>query len=403
MASMAAGGLVVIVAAVSAFQGGQVDPAGGNAADKGAEKAVTRVVIAPRDGSSSTRPDRPITVQVSQGVLRGVTAITKSSGGTPTSAAGAATIEGTLSPDRTRWSSRETLAPSTRYEVVATAVGADGKPVTARSGFTTLKPKATIAASAAAPFNSETVGVGMPIILNFDRPVYNQAEVERALQVRASTPIEGAWRWAGRQQVIYRTKKYWRPQTKVTVTARMTGVRAARDVYGTRDLRLEFTVGDEHITSANEDRYTMTVKSNGKTVKRMPISMGRATKRAFTTTNGTHLTMEKAPRVIADSATVGIPKGNPDYYKIPLKWTVRISASGEYTHSAPWSVPDQGKRNVSHGCVNLSPANAKWFYDFSQRGDIYKITGTDRELEWNNGWGFWQLSWTQWKQGSALT
>jgi hypothetical protein len=82
---------------------------------------------------------------------------------------------------------------------------------------------------------------------------------------------------------------------------------------------------------------------------------------------------------------------------------VQISSSGEYVHSAPWSVWAQGNTNVSHGCVNVSPSFAEWFYGISQRGDIVTVTGTDRELEWNNGYGYWQMPWKQWVKGSALS
>jgi hypothetical protein len=34
-------------------------------------------------------------------------------------------------------------------------------------------------------------------------------------------------------------------------------------------------------------------------------------------------------------------------------------------------------------------------------GDVLETTGTDRELEWNNGWGFWQMSWDEWLAESA--
>ncbi|SEG58992.1 Lipoprotein-anchoring transpeptidase ErfK/SrfK [Thermomonospora echinospora] len=371
----------------------------GRAAERPAPPPA-RLTITPVHGTDDARPDRPITVQAAGGTIRQVTVSIEN--GNDGKAGKAGKVEGALNPARTRWTSRWTLAPDTDYQVTAIAAGPDGRTTTLTSAFSTLKPKETIRVSAAAPFDEETVGVGMPIILDFDRPVYNKAEVERALQVTASTPVEGAWRWVGRQQVVYRTKKYWPARTDVTVTARMRGVRAAKDVYGTRDLKLRFRVGDEQVSTASARTHTMTVKRNDKTVRRIPVSMGKATKRAYTTTNGVHLTMEKAYHVVMDSATVGIPKGHPDYYKLDVYYAVRISNSGEFTHSAPWSVGSQGTANVSHGCVNMSPKNAAWFYRFSRRGDIYKITGTDRELEWNNGWGYWQLSWNEWRKGSAL-
>ncbi len=141
---------------------------------------------------------------------------------------------------------------------------------------------------------------------------------------------------------------------------------------------------------------------NGRVVRRMPISMGKGTKRSFTTTSGVHLTMEKSHHVVMDSASVGCPPGCPDHYREDVYYAVRISDSGEYEHSAPWSVGDQGSRNVSHGCVNMGPRDARWFYRRVQPGDVVKVTGTRRRLEPGNGWGFWQMSWDDWLTGSAI-
>jgi lipoprotein-anchoring transpeptidase ErfK/SrfK len=134
----------------------------------------------------------------------------------------------------------------------------------------------------------------------------------------------------------------------------------------------------------------------------MPISMGKGTRLAYTTTSGVHLTMEKNHHVVMDSASVGCPPGCPDHYRHDVYYAVRISDSGEYEHSAPWSVPDQGSHNVSHGCINLGPRDARWFYRHTQPGDIVEVTGTRRRLRPDNGWGYWQLGWAQWLAGSAL-
>jgi lipoprotein-anchoring transpeptidase ErfK/SrfK len=307
-------------------------------------------------------------------------------------------VDGTLTADGSRWESRWPLTPGKKYEVSARAEAGS----TVKSSFTTLQPAQTIGAFTTGPQDGGKAGIGMPIILNFTAPVYNQAQVEKSLEVKMSEPVEGAWRWIGNRQVIFRPRKYWPAGEKVELIAHLNGVRAAKDTYGVKDVKYGFTIGDAIISTVNTKTYKMTVTRNGKVIRRMPISAGRATKRAYTTTNGVHLTMEKAETVVADSATVGIPKGNPEYYKLDLNWAVRISNSGEYVHSAPWSVGSQGHANFSHGCVNACTANAKWFYDLSLPGNVVVVTGTDRQLEWNNGWGYWQLPWKKWTSGSAL-
>jgi lipoprotein-anchoring transpeptidase ErfK/SrfK len=349
-----------------------------------------QVTITPANGAKRSRPDRPIVVSAANGKLRNVTVSNKGRA-----------IKGRLSADGKRWQSLWNLAPSTRYQVTAIANSAAGKTTTTRSAFTTLKPKETISAWWMAPETGEKVGVGMPIILQFDQPVSNKAQVERSLEVRMSKPVEGAWHWADDRQVIFRTREYWQADTEVSVTAHLSGARAGKGVYGTRDLKTKFTVGDSVISTVSAKKHKMTVKKNGETIRKVPISAGNASKRAYTTTNGIHLTMSMEHHVVMDSATVGVPKGHPDYYKLDVYQAVRISNSGEYVHSAPWSVGSQGRANVSHGCVNASPSNAEWFKDMTNRGDVLIVTGTDRELEWNNGWGFWQMSWSKWKKGSA--
>jgi hypothetical protein len=39
---------------------------------------------------------------------------------------------------------------------------------------------------------AETIGVGSPIIVTFDRTVTNRAATEAVLQVRAERPVDGA-------------------------------------------------------------------------------------------------------------------------------------------------------------------------------------------------------------------
>ena len=62
----------------------------------------------------------------------------------------------------------------------------------------------------------------------------------------------------------------------------------------------------------------------------------------------------------------------------------------------------QGFDNVSHGCVNLSPADAETYYNLAVPGDPITIKGSPRAGAWDNGWTEWFLSWPQYLKGSAL-
>jgi hypothetical protein len=143
----------------------------------------------------------------------------------------------------------------------------------------------------------------------------------------------------------------------------------------------------------------MHVYNNGELIKTFPVSTGRD---KYPTMDGVHVAIEKAKVVTMDSATVGIPKGDPDYYYEKVYWDVRISYSGEFVHAAPWSVGEQGSTNVSHGCVNLSTENAEWFYNWARRGDIvYVFNGVRPPSPTDGGTWDWNMPWKQWVAGGA--
>ncbi|SEG83969.1 Lipoprotein-anchoring transpeptidase ErfK/SrfK [Thermomonospora echinospora] len=362
---------------------------GGAGALSSAKEAT--VTITPANGTGAVKPDAPIEVKVADGTLEDVSVT-----------GGAVPITGKLSGDRTGWKSARTLVPGTSYTVTVRTKNGDGKVASANSTFTTLRPQQTFALADVTPnVKGEKVGVGMPIIVRFDRPVTDKAAVERALEVKPEKPVEGAWRWIDPQQVIYRTKTYWQPYQKVRFTARLAGLQAAKGVYGTKDSSYTIEIGAKQVTTGNINDHHATVYRDGKKLRTMPFSAGNGTTREYTTTSGVHLLMEKGNPV--KMTAPGRKEGDAGWYEQSVNHAIRISNSGEYFHAAPWSVGSQGSANVSHGCLNLSPENARWYYGIHQRGDVVKLTGTSRQLEWDNGWGYWQLSFNEWKEGSALT
>jgi lipoprotein-anchoring transpeptidase ErfK/SrfK len=389
---LTASGVIVGLTASQRVTGHGGTPAATRTAPVQGAAGAPRVTITPRDGAAQVRPDLGVLVTVTDATLHEV--VVRSKG---------ATVPGVLSPDHTSWRTRWTLVPGRSYAVRATAIGRDGKAVTAASTFTTMKAPESVAVSDITPNPGETVGVGMPIVVSFDRAVRNQDRVERALEVRSTKPAQGAWRWVSDQQVIFRTQKYWQPHQRITLVAHLAGVRAATDVYGTQDSTVRFRIGDANRSRIDTRTHRMVVRRNGRRVRDVGISAGRGGSWMFTTTNGVHAVMGKASPVVMTSAWMGVTDpADPRYYKLTVYDAVQISNSGEYVHSAPWSLWAQGSVNVSHGCVNASPEFAAWFYAISQRGDIVTVTGTGRQLEWDNGWGYWQLPFKQWLRGSAL-
>ncbi|GLZ13959.1 hypothetical protein Acsp04_41940 [Actinomadura sp. NBRC 104425] len=376
-----AGAVLVLVTGCSGGDGGSGELASGKTAI---------ATITPANGAASVRPDGPIEVKASEGTLQNVTVQGKGS-----------TITGKMSADRKTWRSDRTLTPATSYTVTA-QVSHDGKTETVSSTFTTLKPAKTLSIVDVTPnVAGEKVGVGMPIFVRFNRAVTNRAAVERALQVTPEKPVAGAWRWVAPDQVVYRTETYWAAHQRVRFSAQLAGLNLGNGVYGAKDVQETIQIGAAQITKGNINSHHMTVTRDGKKLRTIPFSAGNGTTREYTTTSGVHLLMEKGNPVVMEAP--GRKPGDPGYYKQKVNYAVRFSNSGEYVHSAPWSVGSQGSANVSHGCLNVSPANAKWYYDIMQRGDVIELTGTSREVEWDNGWSFWQLSFAEWKKGSTLS
>ncbi|WP_067486379.1 L,D-transpeptidase [Actinomadura hibisca] len=373
---------------------------GDDARTTAGEAGAPKVAVIPGDGSGGVRPDARITVTAGGGALTGVSV--RTAGGT---------ASGAFAADRASWRSRSGLKPGAAYQVTATATGANGKTTTLTSRFRTLTPAGTFRVTDVTPSApGETVGVGAPIIVTFDRAITDRAAVERALEVKAQKPVPGAWRWIGPTRVVYRTRTYWPAHQKVRFTARLTGVAAARGVYGAADVSRTLTIGAAQISTVDARDHTMTVRRDGRVVNRLKISAGGGGKYdaakgedVYLTASGVHLVMERRRVEKMTSAWEGTDPKSDQGYDVRVNWAVRISASGEYVHQAtPEGLSTLGQGNFSHGCVRASAAGARWFYNAAQRGDVVDVVGTARRLPWTNGWSYWQLPWQTWRTGSAL-
>lgn len=207
----------------------------------------------------------------------------------------------------------------------------------------------------------------------------------------------------------WRPEKYWAPGTRVTVRADVYGIPLGDGLFGQEDATTSFTIGDAHISVADDTTKQVTVTNNGQVVRTMPTSMGRGGTEvvggrtlSFWTQPGIYTVIDKADPVIMDSSTYGLPVNSRLGYKETINHATRISNDGIYLHELADTIWAQGNTNVSHGCLNLSPDNARWFYDFSVPGDIVEVRGTGgAPLEqWQNG--DWSVPWDQWLAGSAL-
>lgn len=387
-------GGVVVVAAVagctsssgSSSGGGDKPAAGGGGGEQSSPTApAATLAVVPAANAAAVAPADPVKVTATGGTLTSVSVA--GSGGA---------VKGALNPDKTVWTSTDKLGFGARYTVSAVATNADGQKTTSTSAFTTARATRTVF-PAVSPLSGMTVGVGMPIRVYFENPVTDRKAALARMKVTTSVPTVGAWRWFSATEVHWRPKTYWKSGTKVALDTDLRGVSLGAGTYGSvnADRHVAFTIGASHVSIADAKTHRMKVWINGKLTKDFPASLGKEVPGRFTH-NGVHVVTDKKASMTMDSTTFGLAL-DAGGYRVPVKFATRISNGGEFVHSAPWSVAQQGKENVSHGCVNLAPANAQWFYGISQPGDVVQVTGTPVPLTGKDtDIPDWTIPWSQW-------
>ncbi len=311
-------------------------------------------------------------------------------------------LRGKLADDGSSWSAEQRLEPATAYSLSVVARNGDGETTTETRSFTTHTLSDSDQVTAAVSMNGNTVGIAMPVIISFSKPIKNKIDVERSLEVISDPPQPGGWGWFRDNEIHYRPVEYWKPGTTVKVNANINGIDVGKGRYGRSDAKGSFTVRPVATTARADvgSTHQMEVFQNGELVRTVPISGGRA---GDATRDGIKVIIEKRDHMVMDAETIGIEKDDPDYYNTPVDWAMRVTWSGEFIHSAPWSVGSQGRANVSHGCTNVSPANGEWLFENLRIGDPVEFVGSGRPLKRGNGWTDWNISFEEFVSHSALT
>jgi lipoprotein-anchoring transpeptidase ErfK/SrfK len=385
----------IVLAACSPSNNGAKTPAqgGGAAAAVATASAVPpSITVEPADGTKDVKLDTHVQVSADTGSLDSV--VVHPSGDNT------AFLTGSLGDGGRSWTSNAPLESGMDYVVDVAAHGPGGGQSTARTTFSTMVPKRLTTTTS--PTDGETVGVGMPISLSFNAPVAPemQATVVQHLQVVTTPPVTGAWHWFAPTEVHFRPKDYWAPGTKVTVNANLLGINVGNNVYGLGNWTMSFTIGAKHVSVIDAAAHTMTVSDGDKQLYTWPVSTGRPRN---PTIEGTLVVQYKQQDVLMDSATIGIPRNSADGYYEHVFWDTAISTDGFFIHSAPWSEWAQGSQNVSHGCVNLSPARAQTFFNFSQKGDVVLVQHTGHPADASDGEGDWQIPFEQFANSGGAT
>ncbi|MBX7456301.1 L,D-transpeptidase family protein [Mycolicibacterium sp. 3033] len=348
---------------------------------------VPKLTSSVKDGAVGVSVDSPVTVSAEFGVL-GAVSMTNESG---------KPVRGELSDDGLTWQTAEPLGYNKRYTLTAESLGLGGA-AKRQMSFETHSPE-NLTMPYVLPNEGEVVGVGQPVAVRFDENIPNRLAAQRAITVKTTPEVEGAFYWLSNREVRWRPAEYWKPGTKVEVEVDTYGVDLGDGLFGQENVSTSFTVGDQMITTVDDSTKTLTVRRNGEVIKSMPVSMG---KNSTPTNNGAYIVGDRRSHMVMDSSTYGVPVESPNGYRTEVDWATQISYSGIYVHAAPWSVGSQGYSNVSHGCINVSTSNGKWFYDNAKRGDIVEIVNTvGSTLPGTDGLGDWNVPWEQWQAGNA--
>jgi lipoprotein-anchoring transpeptidase ErfK/SrfK len=307
-------------------------------------------------------------------------------------------VEGSLQTGGRTWLAAGQLKYATKYTVSVTAPDDDGQPSTTTSSFTTMDEPAKKLRVSSFLGDGQVVGVGMPLIVRFGReiPKDYRDDVQRRMTVRATPAQEGAWHWASGTEVRYRPKTFWKANTAVSYKLQTGGLPMGNGWYGSSDITVDLKIGQSMVMNVDNRTKRMTVVRNGKAIRTIPVSLGKP---STPSSSGTMLVLEKLRKTIFDTRNDPNPA---DRYVIPIEYAQRLTWGGEFIHSAPWSASAQGRTNVSHGCVNMSAANAAWLFGQTRMGDPVIVKGTERRVTTGNGWTDWNMSWDQYVQGSAL-
>jgi lipoprotein-anchoring transpeptidase ErfK/SrfK len=319
-----------------------------------------------------------------------------------TNAGSGNTVDGEPRPDGSSWVPAQALRYATKYTAKVTATGSDGTTATSTINFTTMAEPGNTSHMISNMGDNQVYGVGAPIVLTFTKgiPEAARAAVQRRLFVQSTPAQEGAWNWFSDKEVHFRSKDFWQVGTKISIRGLFRGVALGNGLYGDDDLSIDASIVPSALRIDIDDKTkTLTVTQDGKVIKTVPASLGKAT---TPSSSGNMVIMTRATQEIFDSSTNGVPVNSPGGYKETVYYPLRLTWDGQYIHAAPWSVGQQGRFDVSHGCTNIAPDAAKWLYEISHVGDPVTVKNTGSPLQWTDGWTDWDRPWEEYIKGSAI-
>lgn len=367
------------------------------AAAKDASKA--QIKIAPKSGTANAGITADAAqVTVSDGELTDVKMTNDK--GTP--------VEGSIAADKRSWKPKQNLERSSKYKIIAEAKDDQGRKAVENSSFSTVSPDNSFIGSFT-PEAGSTVGVGMPVSIEFDKPVKDRKAVQSHLEVTSNSGQKVVGHWFDEQRLDFRPQDYWKANSEVTLKMNLDGVEAAPGIKGVQKKTVKFNIGRSQVSTVDAKTHQMTVTRDGKVLKTIPISAGSPDNPTY---NGQMVISEKFTETRMNGSTVGFSKSDgKGEYDIPdVPHAMRLSTSGTFIHGNYWGSGVFGNSNTSHGCVGLEDARGAgdpstpgaWFFKQSILGDVVIVKNSDEKtIQPSNGLNGWNMSWSEWVKGSA--
>lgn len=350
--------------------------------------APATVSGSPKLGSTGLSPRDAIAITAAGGTITKLTMTNPE--GNP--------VKGKLSADKKTWTVAEPLGYGRQYKVTGTAVNADGVQTPISGSYSTVEPDGIINASIS-PGDDDVVGIAAPILISFGTDITDRASAERAITVQTTPKTEGSFAWIHHDDgwgLDWRPKEYWKPGTKVKVTANLYGVSYGDNLWGKEDLTSQFTIGRAQVVKGDINSHRMKVYRDGKLLFDFPTSYGLESDPGRVTVGGTFIVMSKEYLHLMSNPKYG-------YKDFKAYYAVRFSNNGQFIHANDGTADVQGYENVTHGCLNLTTENAKAYYDSAIYGDPVEITGSSQQEDASTGDIYdWSIPWNEWKSKSAL-
>lgn len=324
-------------------------------------------------------------------------------------------VPGAIADNGTTWSPTQRLNFSRTYTMTVNSKSNSGMPLSRTTTFSTMVPDNFVhpyieVQGGFAPNPDVRYGVATIVQAHFDEAIKDKVLAEKHMIVRTEPPVAGSWNWLSDTVAQWRPEHYYAPGTRIDVDLNMFGLKLGDGLYGQTDAHARINIGAARLAVANDITKQISVFDNGRLVRTMPTSMGRGGTTLVAgktfhwwTPSGIYTVLDKGEVVTMDSQTYGIPPGNADSYKRKIGWATRISTDGIYLHELTDTIWAQGNTNLSHGCLNLNPENAKWYFDFVQPGDPVEIRFTGGPPLTVAEGGSWGVPWNEWVKGSAFS